>query len=218
MTAATLTRFDLHRQKRYALPEVNGNFPKLLTKAMGRVEKFFNMRDRWRIRTIKATSAAAALRTATEKLARDQRRHTDTEITKLFLSRLNVQTDHPNFSWLQIRWTSIEDICLATGFSRSTVTASIRRLKLAGVLRTQRRKNPTKDREWVAVRWLTREFFELLGLGGWLNKQKKGNTDPDPVPEFDPLNIDALDDDHPAKLLQQSIERERRRQAEEDKL
>ncbi len=198
MTAAALTRFQLHRQKSFD-HDFEG-MPKLLNKATTRLNKLFYGRMSWNIKSIKGMIAASRLRyhakgISNTRKARDQRYHTDYQVLKVLLSRLNIQPKHNEFSWLQVRWTAIEDICSLTGFSRSTVNDSLSRLTKADILRTKRRKNPTKDREWVAVRWITSTLFEMLGLGTWLKNQKSGRykqTAPEPVPD-DP-SLDAISD------------------------
>ena len=181
MTSAALTRFDLHRQKAAALPDVSGQLPRILSRAMERLPKLFSRRGpTWKVKTLDGNAAAAALRyhhkgiDETRK-ARDQRYHTDIEVLKFLLSRLNVNPHHDGLNWLQIRWTRIDDIVEATQFARSTVCESLRRLKQAGILRTKRRKNEAKDREWIAMRWMTSALFDMLGLLSWLKKQKEGS-------------------------------------------
>lgn len=204
MTAAALTRFDLHRMKAAELPAVSGQLPKILSRAIERVPRLFQRKGpTWKIKTLNGNSAAAALRfhhkgPLETRKARDQRYHTDSEILKTLITRLNVNPKHKDFSWLQIRWTPIEDLCDVTGFARSTVTASLSRLSRAGLLRTKRRKNEARDREWVAVRWLTPALFDMLGLLPWMKRQKEGNflkkkprtlgTGPEPAPALDAVD------------------------------
>ena len=219
MIAASMTwpeasrdRYARHREKAYTLPD--SNFPRLISRAIKRLPDLLRrMRPDWKIKTVKGQVARSLLtqhhRGLETRKARNQRRHTDTEVLRLLLSRVNVQPYSAEYSWLEIRRTSIEDICQSTGFSRSCVCDSLARLKSADLLRTKRNKNPSRDREWVATRWLTSAAFDMLGLAAWLEKQKQGNHTMRQQRDADRAALEALDVDLPAELAAQ-LERARR--------
>ncbi len=188
MTAATLSacwpdgtrdRFDRHWEKGFALPDTN--FPRLISKSIKNIPVLLRGRfvQPWKIKTVNGQTAKALLRhhqrgPTNIRKARNQRRHTDAQILSLLFARVNIQPYHSEFTWLEIRRTSIEDMIKETGFSKTCVTDSLARLKKAGLLRTRRNKNQARDREWVATRWLTAAAFDMLGLGSWLAKAKEG--------------------------------------------
>ncbi len=178
--AGTQDRFRSHYKKCFDVPY--GKFKAIQKKAIQRLDKFFTQsHSSWRQKTVDGKAAALSLKYFfkggfQKKKARKQRYHTDNQILALLISRVNVTPFHADFTWLQIRWTPIEDICKQTGFSRSCVNESLRRFTQAGLLRTKRRKNPTKDREWVAQRWLTATVFDMVGLSKWLKDQRAGTV------------------------------------------
>lgn len=192
--APTFDRYKNHKLACFDVPE---NITKLQRKALDKLYTLFYGRRDWRLKGFKSNHAAQVLTSyftrTTTKAARSQRRHTDYNVLAALICRTNHDNNSQHFDFLQVAWVKITDdskagIVQLTGFSRSTVNASIARLKLAGLLRTRRNKNDTKTREHTATRWLTDTLFEMLGLGNWIKNIRNGKyfrKSKKPAPQID---------------------------------
>ncbi|MEE9119402.1 MAG: hypothetical protein V3U02_12525 [Calditrichia bacterium] len=172
-------RFKAHLEKQYILAKTQGKLPFGITDSIDRVISLFkNGLHNW---SIKDTSAAHALHrlffhdtltiSGLERKVRFQRNHTDTQLTNLLLSRCNIQPYNQYLDTYQINPIKIDEMCIESGFSHSTVSDYIRRFKSFDLLRTKRQKHPNDiNKEVVAVRWLTPKFFKMLGMYSRIKK------------------------------------------------
>lgn len=184
------TVFSRHRRKFYECDSRTESVH-LLRNARLRLPQFFRTRSGrgqpWTIEGAEANIAARKLRIhvkiedvgggKTEVKIRKKRgpqiHHTDLQLMNMALDYVNVQNDDRGLTWLELRRDfTIANMAQKTGFAESTVNEWLRRMRENKLLRTERQKNPEKDRERPARRWLTPAFFAILGLSKKLEKQK----------------------------------------------
>lgn len=182
MTAAASV-FSLHLEKVAQLPAIaeGKNLPYGLAAGLERLERFFSRKLEDRPQSQEGRLARQILlyhtRHGGTRLVRDQFNHSCHQVLRVLLASVNVQRNNGPLGFLQVRRVRLTELSDATGFARSTVIAVVRALTRAGVLRTKRRKTDERDAELVAVRWITPALFDMLGLGGWIKKQSRGDAD-----------------------------------------